>query len=45
MCFQHDLRERGVDPDRLERMPDRPMAENMAALRRGEVDVAQVFEP
>jgi NitT/TauT family transport system substrate-binding protein len=45
MCLQHDLREQGVDPASLERMPGRPMAENLAALRRGEVDVIQVFEP
>jgi NitT/TauT family transport system substrate-binding protein len=45
MCLQHDLREQGVDPDRLDRMPARPMAENIAALRRGELDVVQMFEP
>ncbi len=45
MCLQHDLREQGIDPARLDRMPDRPMAENVAALRRGELDVVQVFEP
>jgi NitT/TauT family transport system substrate-binding protein len=45
MCLQHDLREQGVDPARLDRMPDRPMAENVAALARGELDVVQVFEP
>jgi NitT/TauT family transport system substrate-binding protein len=45
MCLQHDLREQGIDPTRLERAPARPMAENVAALRRGELDVVQVFEP
>ncbi len=45
MCLQHDLREQGIDPARLDRMPARPMAENIAALRRGELDVVQVFEP
>jgi NitT/TauT family transport system substrate-binding protein len=45
MCLQHDLREQGIDPARLDRMPDRPMAENVAALQRGELDVVQVFEP
>jgi NitT/TauT family transport system substrate-binding protein len=45
MCLQHDLREQGVDPARLERRPGRAMAENIAALRRGDVDVVQVFEP
>jgi NitT/TauT family transport system substrate-binding protein len=45
MCLQHDLREHGVDPSRLDRAPDRPMEENLAALRRGEIDVMQTFEP
>jgi NitT/TauT family transport system substrate-binding protein len=45
MCLQHDLREQGIDPASLARMPGRPMAENLAALRRGDVDVIQVFEP
>jgi NitT/TauT family transport system substrate-binding protein len=45
MCLQHDLREEGIDPSRLDRAPDRSMGENLAALRRGEVDVVQLFEP
>jgi NitT/TauT family transport system substrate-binding protein len=45
MCLQHDLREHGIDPQRLDRAADRPMSENLAALRRGEVDVVQLFEP
>jgi NitT/TauT family transport system substrate-binding protein len=45
LCLQHDLRESGVDPDRLERVTDRTMADNLEALRRGELDVAQMFEP
>jgi NitT/TauT family transport system substrate-binding protein len=45
MCLQHDLRERGIDPDRLRRLADRPMADNLTALRTGELDVAQLFEP
>ena len=45
MCLQHDLREQGIDPTRLERAPARPMAENLALLRCGELDVVQVFEP
>jgi NitT/TauT family transport system substrate-binding protein len=45
MCLQHDLRERGIDPDRLRRLADRPMADNLAALRAGDLDVAQLFEP
>jgi NitT/TauT family transport system substrate-binding protein len=45
LCLQHDLRENGIDPDRLERMTGRTMSDNLDALRRGDVDVAQVFEP
>jgi NitT/TauT family transport system substrate-binding protein len=45
LCLQHDLREQGVDPDRLDRIADRTMADNLAALTRSELDVVQVFEP
>jgi NitT/TauT family transport system substrate-binding protein len=45
LCLQQDLREAGVDSDRLNRIGDRNMAENLAALRAGELDAAQFFEP
>jgi len=45
LCLQHDLRQHGVDPDRLERVADRTMAENLEALRNAELDAAQLFEP
>ena len=45
LCLQHDLREAGIDPGRVVRVADRGMAENLAALSRGEIDVAQMFEP
>ena len=45
MCLQHDLREQSIDPSRLARAPARPMAENFAAVCKGELDVVQVFEP
>jgi NitT/TauT family transport system substrate-binding protein len=45
LCLQHDLRQVGVDPDRLERVTDRTMADNLEALRKGELDVVQMFEP
>lgn len=45
MCLQEDLRRAGIDPATLTRVTDRTMAENVAALTRGEVDVVQVFEP
>src|SRR5262249_8992996 len=40
-----DLRQHGIDPDALPRASARTMAENYEALRRGELDVVQVFEP
>lgn len=45
MCLQDDLRRAGVDPARLDRIAGRGMAENVAALRRGAVDVVQLFQP
>jgi NitT/TauT family transport system substrate-binding protein len=45
MCLQEDLRRAGVAPARLNRVSNRGMADNVAALRRGELDVVQVFEP
>jgi NitT/TauT family transport system substrate-binding protein len=45
LCLQHDLRDLGLDPAGVARIPDRTMADNIAALARGEIDVAQVFEP
>ena len=45
LCLQHDLRLAGLDPDRIVRVADRSMADNVAALEAGAVDVVQVFEP
>jgi len=45
MCLQHDIRMAGMDPKRLDRVADRTMAENVAALKGGAVDAVQVFEP
>jgi NitT/TauT family transport system substrate-binding protein len=45
MCLQEDLRRAGIAPSALRRVVDWTMADNVAALRRGEVDVVQVFEP
>jgi NitT/TauT family transport system substrate-binding protein len=45
MCLQEDLRRAGIAPARLTRVTDGTMGDNVAALRRGEVDVVQVFEP
>src|SRR5277367_3614055 len=45
LCLQEDLRRAGIAPGRLDRIGDRSMAENIAALRAGQVDVVQLFEP
>jgi NitT/TauT family transport system substrate-binding protein len=45
MCLQHDLREAGVDPATIMRITDRTMTDNYAALRAGQLDVMQAFEP
>jgi NitT/TauT family transport system substrate-binding protein len=45
LCLQEDLRRTGLDPDVLPRVADRTMAENVAALRRSEFDVVQLFQP
>ncbi len=45
MCLQEDLRRAGVDPAALTRVSDGGMVDNVAALRRGDLDVVQVFEP
>jgi NitT/TauT family transport system substrate-binding protein len=45
LCLQHDLRLQGIDPEKLDRVTGRTMAQNLEALRAGELDVAQLFEP
>lgn len=45
LCLQHDLRERGIDPTCVPRIADRTMGDNLETLRRGDVDVVQMFEP
>jgi len=45
VCLQDDLRRAGVDPAKVDRIDDRSMAENEAALREGKVDAVQVFQP
>src|SRR5271167_3462524 len=45
LCLQEDLRQAGLDPNRLDRIADRSMTENLAALRQGHIDAAQFFEP
>ena len=45
LCLQEDLRRAGLDPETLDRVSERSMAHNMTALRRGEIDVVQLFQP
>jgi NitT/TauT family transport system substrate-binding protein len=45
LCLQHDLREQGIDPARIDRVMDGTMPDHLDTLRQGEVDVAQLFEP
>lgn len=45
LCLQHDLREAGIDPAAIPRVANRGMGENLDALSKGELDVAQMFEP
>ena len=45
MCLQHDLREAGIDPDKLPRFSDRAMTRNYHALQAGDIEVMQAFEP
>jgi NitT/TauT family transport system substrate-binding protein len=45
LCLQHDLRLQNIDPDKIDRVAGRTMADNLEALRRGELDVVQMFEP
>jgi NitT/TauT family transport system substrate-binding protein len=45
ICLQLDLRQAAVSPDTITLAPSRTMAQNVAALAAGEVDVIQVFQP
>ena len=45
ICLQDDIRRAGVDPASLNRIADKTMDENEAALRAGTVDAIQVFQP
>lgn len=45
LTLQDDIRRAGLDPDQVARVTGHGMAENMAALVAGKVDVIQLFEP
>lgn len=45
VCLQDDLRRAGIDPAKIDRVTDKTMTENEAALREGKIDAVQVFQP
>ena len=45
LCLQEDLRRVRIDPEALARVADHTMAENIAALHRGDIDAVQLFQP
>ena len=45
LCLQEDLRQVGVHPERLDRITDHSMRDNLAALRESRIEAAQFFEP
>jgi NitT/TauT family transport system substrate-binding protein len=45
LCLQEDMRRAGLDSAKLDRVTGQSMASNSGALRRGEVDVVQLFQP
>ena len=45
LCLQDDIRRAGADPTTLDRVADRSMEDNVAALRTGTLEAAQLFEP
>ncbi len=45
LCLQEDIRCAGLDPDAIDRVSERSMAENLAALRDGKIAAVQLFEP
>jgi NitT/TauT family transport system substrate-binding protein len=45
ICLQQDLHTAGIDPASITRTAERTMTENVAALKAGEADVIQVFQP
>ena len=45
LCLQDDIRRDGVDPAALNRISGPSMAENAVALRAGQLDAIQLFQP
>lgn len=45
LCLTEDIRQAGLDPDRLDRIKDQGMGASVAAVHAGTLPVAQMFEP
>ena len=45
LCLQDDIRRDGIDPAALNRTNGPSMAENAEAMKRGQLDAIQVFQP
>jgi NitT/TauT family transport system substrate-binding protein len=45
VCLQEDIRTAGLDPTVLQRVTDKSMAENEAALAAGTIEAVQLFQP
>jgi NitT/TauT family transport system substrate-binding protein len=45
ICLADDIRRAGVDPNALDRIADRTMEQNEAALRAGTLDAVHLFQP
>lgn len=45
LTLRNDLARAGVPPSSVRTLPDRPMADNVGAFLRGEIDVIQMLEP
>jgi NitT/TauT family transport system substrate-binding protein len=45
LCLEQDARDAGFDPSWIPRITGRSMADSVAALHDGSIDVAQLFEP
>lgn len=45
ICLQDDIRNAGISPEKLNRLGDRRVQDNINALYEGKIDVIQLFEP
>lgn len=45
ICLSDDIRNAGIDPQKLNRIGNCPVEDNIRALCEGKIDVVQLFEP